>query len=103
VRRTRIFIDYGKCGDGRGIDPRECGRCLRACRPAVFLLHQTLGAKEENPLDPQVWRVTPLWPTLCTRCGACVEVCPQGAVSIKPPPAAGATGAETGRTEAGRA
>lgn len=84
MRRVRIFIDYEKCGDGRGVDPRECGRCLRACKPAVFLLHQTLGAEEADPLDPQIWRVTPLWPTLCDRCGACVEVCPEGAISIKP-------------------
>ena len=83
-RRTRITVDHKRCGDGVGIDPRECGLCLRICEPAVFLLHQTLGAKEEDPCDPKKWRVTPLWPSLCTRCGECVAVCPQEAISVRP-------------------
>ena len=82
--RTRVTIDYRLCGDGVGVDPRACGRCLRACDPAVFLLHETLGAREENPLDPQAWRITALWPSLCTRCGKCMSVCPEGAIQISP-------------------
>jgi len=82
-RRTRITVDYQLCGDGVGVDPRECGLCLRACRPAVFLLHQTLDAREADPFDPQNWRVTPLWPSLCTDCGKCVEVCPQRAITVR--------------------
>jgi formate hydrogenlyase subunit 6/NADH:ubiquinone oxidoreductase subunit I len=82
-RRTRISVDYGVCGDGTGIDPRGCARCLRACGPAVFLLHQTLGAVEPDPRDPKAWRVTPLWPTLCTRCLKCVEACPAGAIAVR--------------------
>ncbi|NLE09968.1 MAG: 4Fe-4S dicluster domain-containing protein [Actinobacteria bacterium] len=85
MRRTRIRIDYKLCGDGVGIDPRECGLCLRVCQPAVFLLHQTQGAKEDDPYDPQIWRVTPLWPSLCTRCGECEAVCPAGAIKVSPP------------------
>jgi len=84
VRRTRIAIDYGLCGDGVGVDPRGCCLCLRACDPAVFLLHETLGAREEDPLDPQAWRVTALWPSLCTRCGKCVSACPCGAITVTP-------------------
>ena len=51
-RRTRITVDYTRCGDGVGVDPRECGRCLQACEPAVFLLHETIGADEADPLRP---------------------------------------------------
>ncbi len=82
ARRTRIRVDYALCGDGRGADPRACCLCLRVCGPAVFLLHETLGAVEENPRDPVKWRVTPMWPSLCTRCMKCVESCPLGAVRV---------------------
>lgn len=81
--KTRISIDYSRCGDGTGVDPRSCCACLRACKPAVFLLHETLGAMEQNPYDPQKWRVTPLWPDLCNGCMKCAELCPQGAVTVK--------------------
>jgi NAD-dependent dihydropyrimidine dehydrogenase PreA subunit len=80
--RTRITIDYSRCGDGLGVDPRECGLCLKACDPAVFLLHETLGVEEEDPCDPRRWRVTALWLSLCTRCGKCVTVCPQQAITV---------------------
>ena len=82
-RRTRIRIDYSLCGDGRGVDPRACCLCLRACEPAVFLLHQTIGALQPDPLDPQIWRVTPLWQSLCTGCMKCVTSCPPGAIRVR--------------------
>ena len=82
MARTKITIDHQRCGDGVGVDPRECGLCLRTCEPAVFLLHQTLGAIEPDPLDPKAWRVTPMWASLCTHCGECISVCPQKAIEI---------------------
>ncbi|NHJ04266.1 MAG: 4Fe-4S dicluster domain-containing protein [Candidatus Heimdallarchaeota archaeon] len=81
-RKTKITIDYFKCGDGVGLDPRECSKCLRICEPAIFLLHETLGVEEENPYDPQIWRITPLYPSLCTRCLKCNEVCPVEAINV---------------------
>jgi NAD-dependent dihydropyrimidine dehydrogenase PreA subunit len=83
ARRTRISIDYALCGDGTGRDPRACCACLRACDPAVFLMHQTLGAAEGNPLDPQKWRITVMWPTLCTACLRCVQQCPERAITVR--------------------
>jgi len=83
VRAPRISIDYSRCGDGRGVDPRACARCLRACAPAVFLLHESFGVTEPDPLDPQAWRVTVMWPTLCTVCMACVQACPEAAITVK--------------------
>jgi NAD-dependent dihydropyrimidine dehydrogenase PreA subunit len=79
----RIVIDHELCGDGTGVDPRSCCRCLQACDPAVFLLHQTFGARQADPCDPQAWRVTVMWPTLCTRCMKCVQVCPAHAVGVR--------------------
>jgi NAD-dependent dihydropyrimidine dehydrogenase PreA subunit len=80
--KTKISIDYTKCGDGIGQDPRECCICLRTCDPAIFLLHETMDAHEEDPNDPQKWRVTPLWLSLCTRCMKCVKQCPEKAISV---------------------
>jgi NAD-dependent dihydropyrimidine dehydrogenase PreA subunit len=82
-RRTRIAIDYTLCGDGKGRDPRQCCACLQACDPAVFLMHQSFRVQEADPLDPQLWRITVMWPTLCTRCMKCVQVCPEKAVSVR--------------------
>ncbi len=81
-KKNKIKINYAVCGDGNTIDPRHCAKCLQVCKPAIFLLHQTVGASEKNPLDPQKWRVTPLWPSLCNRCMACVEACPEKAIEV---------------------
>jgi len=81
-KNTKITVDYSLCGDGEGIDPRTCCKCLQSCEPAVFLLHETLGADEDNPLDPQLWRITPLWLSLCSRCMKCVDICPVQAITV---------------------
>ncbi len=81
--KTKIIIDYEKCGEYGKIDPRDCVKCLRACDPAVFLLHKKLGIKEEDPQDPQHWRITAVWLSICTRCFKCIEICPEQAIEIK--------------------
>ncbi|MBN1533585.1 MAG: 4Fe-4S dicluster domain-containing protein [Spirochaetes bacterium] len=80
--KTKISIDYARCGESGRVDPRTCGICLRVCGPAVFLLHQPLGAVEENPYKPRQWRVTAVHLSLCTRCMKCVELCPEKAVTV---------------------
>ena len=65
------------------MDPRECAACLRVCAPAVFLLHETVGAEEPDAFDPQKWRVTALWPSLCSGCGECVTACPEAAITVR--------------------
>ncbi len=81
-KKTKITIDYSVCNGGGKIDPRDCCKCMQICEPAIFLLHQTVGAEEEDPYDPQLWSITPLWLSLCTRCMKCVDACPEGAVSV---------------------
>jgi NAD-dependent dihydropyrimidine dehydrogenase PreA subunit len=49
----------------------------------VFLLHQSFGVEEKDPFDPQAWRVTVMWPTLCTACMKCVQACPRKAIRVK--------------------
>ena len=83
MSKTKIHIDYSKCGEKGEIDPRDCTKCLKVCDPCVFLMHETIGVKEENIYDPQNWRITPVWPSLCMRCLICVEICPIKAISIK--------------------
>jgi ferredoxin len=80
--KISIEIDYNICGNGNEVDPRECGICLRVCDPALFLLHQPLEYEQDDPLDPQVWKVTPLYPSLCTLCMKCVNKCPEEAITI---------------------
>jgi ferredoxin len=82
MKKTKIKIDYTKCGDKGGIDPRECRNCLKVCDPCVFLMHNVLGAKEKDPYDPQVWRITAVWPSVCTRCLKCVVACPEKAIVV---------------------
>ncbi|MEA2071401.1 MAG: 4Fe-4S binding protein [Asgard group archaeon] len=81
-KKTKITIDYSICGDGHKIDPRDCCKCLQICDPAVFLLHETIGAEQKDPFDPDIWRVTPVYLSLCTHCMKCVEVCPENAISV---------------------
>ena len=52
ARRTRIWIDYTLCGDGRGTDPRACGRCLRACAPGGLPDAPDHGRRGAGPLRP---------------------------------------------------
>jgi NAD-dependent dihydropyrimidine dehydrogenase PreA subunit len=81
--KTKIKIDYSKCGNATGgIDPRQCSKCLYVCDPAVFVRHPTLQVKEKNHYDPQYWQVTPVWLSLCNRCLKCVKACPQNAIII---------------------
>ncbi|MCJ7760380.1 hypothetical protein MUP59_04470 [Candidatus Bathyarchaeota archaeon] len=79
--KSKISVDYSKCGDGAGVDPRDYGKCLRVCDPAVFLCNEALGVKQD-PIDPQIWRITPMWLNLCNHCVKCVEVCPQRAITV---------------------
>ncbi|MCG3225377.1 MAG: 4Fe-4S binding protein [Candidatus Heimdallarchaeota archaeon] len=82
--KIKIKIDYSICGDGNKIDPRDCTICLKVCDPAIFLLHQSIKyQKEDDPYDPKIWRVTPVYPSLCILCMKCVEQCPENAIKIR--------------------
>jgi len=39
--------------------------------------------KPKDPFDPQDWRITAVWPSVCTRCLQCIDICPENAISIK--------------------
>jgi formate hydrogenlyase subunit 6/NADH:ubiquinone oxidoreductase subunit I len=78
--KTKITIDYTKCG-GETVDPRACSTCLKVCDPAVFLMHQPLNL-EQDQYNPQLWQITAVWLSLCTRCLRCVDACPVDAITV---------------------
>lgn len=72
--KPKIKIDYNKC-----INPTKCRLCLGICSPGVF----NLIFLDKNYHNPQMWRIEPVLPHLCTDCHKCVEECPEKAISIK--------------------
>ena len=84
MSKTKISIDYTVCGPQGGIDPRNCSKCLSVCDEAVFLRHQdlSLSKKEKNPFDPQFWKISAVWLSVCTRCLLCVKNCPENAITV---------------------
>ncbi|MFX0137525.1 MAG: 4Fe-4S binding protein [Candidatus Hodarchaeota archaeon] len=81
--KTKIRIDYSKCGPNGRVDPRNCSKCLKVCDPCVLLRHEDLKIKEKNIEDPQNWQITAVWPSICNRCLKCVDICPEKAILIK--------------------
>ncbi|MHA1386964.1 MAG: 4Fe-4S binding protein [Candidatus Thorarchaeota archaeon] len=79
--KTKITIDYSKCGPDGVIDPRECTKCLKQCDRPVFHLHHVI-VDGDDPWDPSYWQVTPVYTSQCTRCMRCIEVCPVNAISV---------------------
>ncbi|TXT57916.1 MAG: hypothetical protein BAJATHORv1_10625 [Candidatus Thorarchaeota archaeon] len=82
MKKTKIQIDYSKCGPDGNTDPRECRKCMLVCDPAVFLMHPTLE-DHPDPWNPERWKVTAVWPSMCMGCNKCVEACPEQAISMK--------------------
>jgi NAD-dependent dihydropyrimidine dehydrogenase PreA subunit len=79
--KTKITIDYSKCGPEGVMDPRECTKCLKQCDRPVFHLHHMI-VDGDDPWDPSYWQVTPVYTSQCTRCMKCIEVCPVDAISV---------------------
>jgi len=81
--KTKIKIDYSKCGPKGKVNPWNCGKCLNVCDPCVFLRHEDLKVFKEDTNDPQDWQITAVWPSVCNRCLKCVELCPENAITVK--------------------
>jgi len=75
----KIEIDYAKC-----TVPMWCKRCLQACSQLVFSVYckQMVKFQESDSREPGVYEVMPALRHRCTMCGKCVEVCPEGAITI---------------------
>ncbi len=83
MKKTKITIDYKKCSFAGKVDPRECRKCLHVCDTAVFLMHPTLD-EHKDPYNPERWLITPVWPSMCTGCMKCANICPEKAITVEP-------------------
>jgi formate hydrogenlyase subunit 6/NADH:ubiquinone oxidoreductase subunit I len=79
---TIIGIDQRKCAEHTDSKPYECGKCLRICDPAVFLMYNT-GDLLQDRDEPRFWKIKPLWLSMCTHCMKCVDRCPVDAITVR--------------------
>ena len=79
IELPKIDIDQSKCSV-----PFWCKKCLEACPHLVFWVDNVRieRLKEADPRDPGVYRLLVVRRDKCTLCNRCVEVCPEGAITI---------------------
>lgn len=79
VRLPKIDIDYAQC-----TVPMWCKKCLKTCSQLVFSVYckQMARLKESDPRESGVYEVSPVRRDKCTMCNKCVEICPEGAITI---------------------
>lgn len=73
--RARYRIEAKPCQN-----PRDCCACIDACPSRVFGLAPATA--RDMGVTASDWTIRILTPSRCTHCGACVEACPQSAISI---------------------
>ncbi len=75
--RFEISIDHSRCSD-----PLGCGICLKICPTAVFVARPSQMFKfRETP--GALYRIKPLYASMCTGCMECAVKCPAGAVRVE--------------------
>lgn len=80
-----IQIDKEKCRFSM-YDPLGCKKCIRVCGMCVLASRPTkkrdFSVPREQRVDPTIWMLVIPWEDYCNGCGACVQVCPTGAISV---------------------
>jgi ferredoxin len=74
----RIKFDMESC-----LGALDCGKCLHACTPHVMRCYTAIP--EGHTQASKDWIPIATFPSLCTGCMKCVEVCPkakEGAISV---------------------
>ena len=79
IKLPKIEIDQSKC-----TVPFWCKKCLEACPHLVFWVDNVRieRGKEADPREPGVYKLIAVRRDKCTLCNRCVEVCPEGAITI---------------------
>ncbi|MDD5289343.1 MAG: 4Fe-4S binding protein, partial [Dehalococcoidales bacterium] len=79
MKLPRIEIDESKC-----TVPFWCKKCLEACPHLVFWVETKRDErlKETDPREPGLYRLLAVRRDKCTLCNRCVELCPEGAITI---------------------
>lgn len=79
IALPKIEIDGAKC-----TVPFWCKKCLEVCPQLVFWVEGTRNERlrESDPREPGLYRLMSVRRDKCTLCNRCVEVCPEGAITI---------------------
>lgn len=74
-----IKIDKDKCQT-----PFACKQCLQICPQAVFeaIAIKQVKYKETDPKEPGAYLLVTTYRRQCSVCNRCIEVCPNGALTI---------------------
>jgi len=68
--RPQIEFNMNSC-----LGALECGKCLQACVPHVLRCYTPIA--EGMTTTSKQWIPIATFPSLCTGCMSCVEVCPK--------------------------
>ena len=79
IKLPKIEVDSSKC-----TVPFWCKKCLEACPHLIFWVESLRDErlKETDPREPGLYRLFAVRRDKCTMCGKCVEVCPEGAITV---------------------
>jgi NAD-dependent dihydropyrimidine dehydrogenase PreA subunit len=75
TRMISIRIDDGKCTSAN-----ECRVCLDGCPQGIFQIRPAHG--RVPGVATKDWIIRPLFPSLCTACNVCYDICPQKAITV---------------------
>lgn len=79
MKLPKVELDYTKCKV-----PLWCKQCLQQCPQMIFKIYcnKIEKGKETDAREPGTYEILPVRRDKCTMCGKCVEVCPEGAITV---------------------